>query len=104
MRPNHGSEEPLTHRIGPLTTIGEVCGELARLYRRTSHGHIDSADAARQSSILANLRAGLEQGLIELRLTNIENTILRLAANKNGAPLLESHSIEDDDGESDETP
>jgi hypothetical protein len=84
-------------RVGKLTTIGEVCGELARLYRRTAHGHVDSADAARQSSILANLRQGLEQGLIELRLSNIENTILRLAANKNGAPLLESHSIIGDD-------
>ena len=94
---------PPTFRIGKLTTIGEVCGELARLYKRTAHGHVDSADAARQSSILANLRAGLEQGLVELRLTNIENTILRLAANK-GAPLLESRIIEGDDGESDETP
>jgi hypothetical protein len=26
-------------RIGPLTTIGEVCGELAKLYRRVAHNH-----------------------------------------------------------------
>src|SRR5262249_42583154 len=83
-------------KVGKLNTIQDVVAETAKLYRRTVHGHVDSSDAARQSSILANLRAGLEQGLIELRLTNIENTILRLAANK-GAPLLESRIIEGDD-------
>jgi hypothetical protein len=40
-------------RIGKLNTVGQVCGELARLYKRTAHGHLDSNDAARQSSILA---------------------------------------------------
>ena len=98
------TRKPLpSFRVGKLKTIQDVVAETAKLYRRTVHGHVDSADAARQSSILANLRAGLEQGLIELRLTNIENTILRLAANK-GAPLLESRMIEGDDGEPDETP
>ena len=97
-------KKPLpSFRVGKLNTIQDVVAETAKLYRRTVHGHVDSSDAARQSSILANLRAGLEQGLIELRLTNIESTILRLAANK-GAPLLESHRIIEDSDESDETP
>jgi len=93
---------PPLFRVGKLKTIQDVNYEVAKLYRRTVHGHIDSADAARQSSILANLRQGLEQGIIEIRLSAIEDTILRLAANK-GAPLLESRIIEGDDGESDET-
>ena len=73
-------------RIGKLDTVGQVCGELSRLYKRCAHGKIDSADAARQSSILQNLRQGLEQGIVEQRLTTIEDQILRLAANHGRAP------------------
>jgi hypothetical protein len=87
-------------RIGKLNTVGEVCGELAKLYRRTAHGHLDSNDAARQSSILANLRAGLEQGIVEARLSTIEDQLLRLAANQHRTPiLLNSHSLEAKDDE-----
>ena len=50
---------PPSFRVGKLKTIQDVNYEVAKLYRRTVHGHIDSADAARQSSILANLRQGL---------------------------------------------
>jgi hypothetical protein len=82
-------------RIGRLNSVGDVCGELAKLYRRTAHGHLDSNDAARQSSILANLRAGLEQGIVEQRLDAIENQILRLASNGR-APLLQSHTVKPD--------
>jgi hypothetical protein len=92
-------------RVGKLNTVQDVVAETAKLYRRTVHGYVDSNDAARQSSILANLRAGLEQGIMELRLTAIEDTILRLAANKSAPILLNSHSLEakDDDEQQPET-
>jgi len=80
-------------RIGRLNTVQDVVAETAKLYRRTVHGHLDSNDAARQSGILANIRQGMEQSLIELRLTAIEDTILKLAANQNRAPML-LHSLE----------
>jgi hypothetical protein len=75
-------------RIGRLNTVQDVVAETAKLYRRTVHGHVDSNDAARQSGILANIRQGMEQSLIELRLTAIEDTILKFAANQNRAPVL----------------
>ena len=70
-----------------------MVAETAKLYRRTVHGHVDSNDAARQSGILANIRQGMEQSLIELRLTAIEDTILKLAANHGRASML-LHSLE----------
>jgi hypothetical protein len=94
--------EKKAFRVGKLNTIQDVNCELAKLYRRSVHNHIDSADAARQSSILANLRQGMEQGIIELRLSNIEETILRLAANRSAPVLLNGHTVESDD-ESHET-
>jgi hypothetical protein len=86
-------------RVGKLNTVQDVVAETAKLYRRTVHGHIDSSDAARQSSILANLRAGLEQGIVELRLTAIEDTIMRLAASRHQPILLNSHALEAKDDE-----
>jgi hypothetical protein len=90
-------------RVGKLNSVKDVVNETAKLYRRTVHGYVDSNDAARQSSILANIRQGMEQSLIELRLSTIEDTILRLAAQKN-APMLPSHTIEADDNECPEAP
>jgi hypothetical protein len=82
-------------RIGRLNTVNDVVAETCKLYRRTVHGHVDSNDAARQSSILANIRQGMEQSLIELRLTTIEDQILRLASNQHRTPiLLNSHEPE----------
>ena len=46
-------------RIGRLNTVNDVVAETCKLYRRTVHGHVDSNDAARQSSILANIRQGM---------------------------------------------
>jgi hypothetical protein len=87
-------------RVGKLNSVKDVVNETAKLYRRTVHGHVDSNDAARQSSILANIRQGMEQSLIELRLTTIEDQILRLAANQHRTPiLLNSHPLEDKDDE-----
>ena len=87
-------------RIGKLETVGQVCGELSRLYRRVAHGHLDSNDGQRMSSILQNLRAGLESGIVEQRLSVIEDQILRLAANQHRTPiLLNSHYSEAKDDE-----
>ena len=83
-------------RIGRLNTVQDVVAETAKLYRRTVHGHVDSNDAARQSGILANIRQGMEQSLIELRLEQIESQILRLAASNGRAPLLTSHKVDDE--------
>jgi hypothetical protein len=46
-------------RIVRLNTVNDVVAETCKLYRRTVHGHVDSNDAARQSSILANIRQGM---------------------------------------------
>jgi hypothetical protein len=79
--------------VGKLNTVQDVAAERTKLYRRTVHGSVDSSDAARHSSILAELRKDMEQGIIETRLLVIEDAILRLAATR-GAPILlkgESH-------------
>jgi hypothetical protein len=92
-------------RIGKLNTVGQVCGELSRLYRRASHGKIDTGDAARLSGILQNLRGGLEQGIVEQRLSVIEDQLLRLAANQHRSPiLLNSHPLEAKDDEREPSP
>jgi hypothetical protein len=84
-------------RVGKLKTVQDVVAETSKLYRRTVHGHVDSNDAARQSGILANIRQGMEQSLIELRLTAIEDTILKLAAKQHQTPLLNSFTVEPDE-------
>ena len=86
-------------RVGKLKTVQDVVAETAKLYRRTVHGHVDSNDAARQSSILANIRQGMEQSLIELRLGQIEDQLLRLAASHQRAPLLNSFTVKPDEPE-----
>jgi hypothetical protein len=78
--------EKRAFRIGKLNTVGQVCGELSRLYRRASHGKIDTNDAAKLSGILQNLRGGLEQGIVEQRLSVIEQNLTRLAQHR--APIL----------------
>jgi hypothetical protein len=91
---------PKAFRVGKLKTVQDVVAETAKLYRRTVHGHVDSNDAARQSAILANIRQGMEQSLIEIRLEQIEGQILRLASSNGRAPLLTSHKVEDDERQS----
>jgi hypothetical protein len=91
-------------RIGKLNSVKDVVAETAKLYRRTVHGYVDSNDAAMQSSILANILQGMEQSLIELRLSTIEETILRLAANKSAPILINSHPLEAKDDEHEPSP
>ena len=68
-----------------------------------AYGHMDTSDAAKQSSILQNLRQGLEQGIVEQRLSVIEDQILRLAANRSTPILLNSHALEDKGSEHEPT-
>jgi hypothetical protein len=84
-------------RIGKLNTVQDVVRETCKLYRRVAHGHLDSSDGARQSSILQNVRQGMEQSLIELRLTTIEDTILRLASQKSQPILINSQPSKEDE-------
>jgi hypothetical protein len=69
-------------RVGRIQTVQDVVREGVKLYKRSVHGKVDSNDAARQSSILANIRAAMEQGVIEARLAAMEEAVIRLAANK----------------------
>jgi hypothetical protein len=47
-------------RIGRLTTVGQVAGELGRLYRQARRGDVAVADASRLTTILAAMRQCLE--------------------------------------------
>jgi hypothetical protein len=75
------------YRIGKLDSIGSVSSELAKLYRRVAHGHIDSSDGSRMAGILGVLRQALEVGMMEVRLLAMEDQIMRLAATK-AMPIL----------------
>jgi hypothetical protein len=75
-------------RIGPLTNIVEVCGELAKLYRRVAHDHISSVDGTRMANILGVLRTCMETSIIEQRLTEIEAQVTRAIERKTRAPIL----------------
>jgi len=93
------SDKKRAFRVGRLDSVKDVVAETAKLYRRTVHGHVPSDVAQRHSSILANIRQGMEQSLIELRLTTIEDQIMRLASSQVRAPLLNSFTVEPDQPE-----
>jgi polyhydroxyalkanoate synthesis regulator phasin len=63
MRPNS---------CGPLTTIGEVVRELARVYRAAKRGDLDSSIAARLANILNQMRAAMEAENLEKRIDALE--------------------------------
>ena len=81
-------------RVGRITTVQDVVREGVKLYKRSVHGKVDSNDAARQSSILANIRAAMEQGVIEQKLGVLEEAVIRLAAN-NKKPIMLTETKED---------
>jgi cell division protein ZapA (FtsZ GTPase activity inhibitor) len=58
-------------RIGPLTTVGQVAGELGRLYRQARRG-LPVADASRLATILAAMRTCLEASELERRIADME--------------------------------
>ena len=59
-------------RIGPLTTVGQVAGELGRLYRQARRGDVAVADASRLATILAAMRQCLEASELERRIAEME--------------------------------
>jgi hypothetical protein len=65
-----GSREDV--RIGPLTSIGRVGIEIARVYRKTRRKEIASADGMRLVQMLLGLKACHESTETERRLEQIE--------------------------------
>ena len=59
-------------RVGPLTTIGELAAELAKLYRRATRGDVPVADASKLATILAIARQCLESSSVEQRMADLE--------------------------------
>ena len=54
-------------------TVGEVLGELARVYRDARRGQLDTLDASRLASILNTLRQTLESHDLENRIKRLES-------------------------------
>ena len=59
-------------RIGPLSTVGKVCNEMAAVYRLARRGELPIEDASRLVHMLAQLRAGLEGVALEERVEALE--------------------------------
>ena len=59
-------------RVGPLSTVGNVIVELARVYRHARHGQIDTLDASRLAGILTQIRQALEEQEFERRIRALE--------------------------------
>ncbi len=59
-------------RVGPLSTVGNVIVELARVYRHARHGQIDTLDASRLAGILTQIRHALEEQEFERRIRALE--------------------------------
>jgi hypothetical protein len=59
-------------RIGRLTTVGEVAGELGRLYRQARRGDVPVTDASRLATILGVMRQCLEASELERRIAEME--------------------------------
>jgi hypothetical protein len=58
--------------IGRLTTVGQVCVELGRLYRLARRGELPISDASRLSTILVAMRQCLEASDMEKRIIEME--------------------------------
>jgi hypothetical protein len=71
-------------RIGPLTSVGQVAGELGRLYRQARRGDVAVADASRLATILAAMRQCLEASELERRIAEMEAALV---------PAGSAHSI-----------
>ena len=66
------SERKSKRRVGPLSTVGKVCNEMAKCYREARRGELPINDASRLVHMLAQLRAGLEAGALEERVASLE--------------------------------
>ncbi len=66
------SEANKKKRVGPLSSVGQVCNEMARVYREGRCGELPIEDASRLVHMLAQLRAGLEGVALEERVEALE--------------------------------
>ena len=59
-------------RVGKLDTVGGVVAEMGKLYREARRGDLDTLDATRLCSVLAEMRRALEFGELERRVLELE--------------------------------
>jgi hypothetical protein len=64
-------------RTPPLTTIQNVGIEIARVYRKTKRGEIDTGDGYRLVQMLAVLRTCLETSELEKKIEALELVVAR---------------------------
>jgi hypothetical protein len=62
-------------RIGRLATVGQVAGELGRLYRQARRGEVAVGEASRLATILAAMRQCLEASELERRIAEMETAL-----------------------------
>lgn len=62
-------------KVGSIKTIGGVLSELQSVYRQARRGEIDTLDASRFASILAEARKILEASDLEQRLKALEEAM-----------------------------
>lgn len=74
-------------RVGPLLTVGDVCTELARLYRAARQGKVSPADASRLAFVLTALRQSLEVATLEQRVASMERLVEGLDHGEENHPL-----------------
>ena len=74
-------------RIGPLTTVGQVAGELGRLYRQARRGDVAVADASQLATILAAMRQCLEASELERRIGEMEAAVAPVGSSPSIVPF-----------------
>jgi hypothetical protein len=62
-------------RIGKLSTVSMVGSEIARLYKQSRRGEIDSLVAYRLATVLGMLAKCLETGAVEAQLAELREAI-----------------------------
>ena len=77
----------------PLSTLGDVKVELARLYRQTKAGKVATSDASRLAFILNSLGRVIVDSEMEARLTALEQST---AQQSQPAPQLLHEGTEDE--------
>ena len=61
-------------RVGPLDTVGRVITEMAKVYRATRKGDLESVEGSRLVSMLTQIRTAIEGGEYERRLEALEQS------------------------------
>ena len=59
-------------RVGPLSTVGNVIVELARVYRHARHGQLDTLDGSRLVNVLTAMRQTMQEEEFERRIRALE--------------------------------